>query len=158
MRSEFIFGGGEIELIVVHVAPSLEPASGFAFVCDKAVQTRAQISLKTGFAGVVSGEVILFEGVREEALREIFGVFVVSVPFQADVFVCGFPVACDDGVKGATADKLIVAAGVDYGGVIGDREFVKWATDISVRIHSWEIDVDRIYRIFQDSQDKSCTS
>jgi hypothetical protein len=32
------------------------------------------------------------------------------------------------------ADDLIVAAGVDDGGMIRDRELVKWATNVSVRI------------------------
>jgi len=134
MRGEFIFCCGEIELVVIHFTATFEPASGFAFVCDETVQAGAEKCLKACFARVVSGEVILFEGVGEEPLRQILGVFVVRVPFQANVFVGGFPVARKDGVEGATADELIVAAGVDDGGVIGDREFVKWATNVSVRI------------------------
>ena len=118
------------------VAAAFEPATGFSFIGNKAVETRTQISLKAGLAGVVSGKVILLERVREEALRQIFGVFVIGVPFQADVLVRGFPVARENRVEGATADELIIAASVADGGVIGDREFVKRSTDISVWIHN----------------------
>ena len=75
-----------------------------------------------------------FHRVRE-ALREIFGVFVVSVPFQADVFVCGFPVARDDGVEGATADAGVVAAGVDDGGMISDGKSMCRSANIGIRVH-----------------------
>src|SRR6185369_11897997 len=119
---------------MVYVATTLEPLPGSASVGDETVETRAQKRLKAGFAGVVSGEVILFEAKSKEALREILGVFVIGAPLQANVFVCGFPVARENGVEGATADTAVVAAGVDDGGVIGDREFVKRATDVSIRI------------------------
>jgi hypothetical protein len=56
------------------------------------------------------------------------------VPLETDVFVSWFPVAREDGVEGATPDELIIAAGVDDGGVIGDRKLVKWATNVSIRI------------------------
>ena len=134
VRGELMFCRSEIELVMVHVATTFESLSGFTFVGDKTVETRAQKRLKARFAGVVSCEVIFFERKREEALREILGVFVICMPLQANVFVRGFPVARENRVERATANDLIIAAGVDDGGVIGDREFVKRATDVSVRI------------------------
>jgi len=135
MRGKLVFSGSEIE--VVMVAAAFQPRARFSFIGNKAVETRAQKRLEAGFAGVVSGEVILFERVREEALRQIFGVFVAGVPLQADVLVRGFPVARENRVEGATADELIVAASVADGGVIGDRKFVKRSADVSIRITHW---------------------
>src|SRR6185503_2357670 len=129
------FRGGEIELIVVHVAAAFEPSSGFAFVRDEAVETSAQESLKAGFRGVVAGEVVLLECVRKERLRQIFCVFVIGLPLEANVFVRGFPVARQDRVERATTDDLIVTARALDCRVIGDREAVKWATYVSVWIH-----------------------
>src|SRR5689334_19635854 len=142
VRGELVFGGGEVELIVVHAAAPLEPVAGFAFIGDEAVETRAQISLEAGFAGVIVREVILFESAGEEALRQIFGVFVISVPFETDVFVSGFPVAREDGVEGTMADSLIVAAGVDDGGVICAGKSMCWSANIGIRVHDY-----KIYRI-----------
>ena len=48
VQASSVFCGGEVELIVVHVAAAFEPPSGFAFVRDKAVETGAQKRLKAG--------------------------------------------------------------------------------------------------------------
>jgi hypothetical protein len=127
---------------MVYVAATLESLPGFAFVCDEAIETRTQKCLKAGFVSVVSGEVILFKSAGEEALREILGVFVVCVPFQTDVFVCGFPVARENRVEGATPDATVVAAGVDYGGVISWRKSMCWSANIRICFHDF-----KIYRI-----------
>jgi len=68
VSGELVFGGGKVELIVVNVATTLEPPAGFAFVRDKPVETRAEISLKAGFARVIVRKVILFKSAGEEAL------------------------------------------------------------------------------------------
>src|SRR5690349_455959 len=80
MRRELGFSTDEVELIMVHVAAAFETPPGFSFICDKTVEARTQKSLKTRFARIVSGEVILFESAREEALGQIFGVFVAGLP------------------------------------------------------------------------------
>src|SRR5687768_7474314 len=61
MSSKLVFRGGEVELVVVHVAAALEPPSGFAFIRNKAIETCAQKRLKAGLAGVVSGEMVFLE-------------------------------------------------------------------------------------------------
>ena len=130
MRGELMFCCSKIKM--VHLAATFEPSSGFAFVGDKAVQTRAQISLKAGFPCVVSRKVVLFEGVGEEPLRQILGVFVIDVPFQANVFVRGFPVAREDRVEGAMAKELIERFNKMLAGVTGLPEF-KHVTYIDLR-------------------------
>src|SRR5262249_30292671 len=90
---EFIFRAYEIKWEMFVAAAALETLACLTFVCHEAVETGAQKRLKARFARVVIGEVLLLEGVREEALGEIFGIFVVGLPLQANVFVDGFPVA-----------------------------------------------------------------
>jgi hypothetical protein len=109
---------------VVKVASTFEAAAGLSFVCDKAVETRTQKCLKTRFASVVAGEMILLECVCEESLRQIFGVFVAGLPLEANIFVGGFPVAGEDCVESAAARELIVAAGGDDCGMVCYRESV----------------------------------
>src|SRR5215217_490133 len=146
VRGKLMFCRSEVKLVMVHVAAALESLPGFAFIGDKPVETRAQKRLKAGFASVVGGEVILFESVGEEALREILGVFVICAPLQADVFVCGFPVARENRVERATADVLIVAAGVDDGGVISGGKSMCWSANIGIWVHDYKI--YRINRMF----------
>jgi hypothetical protein len=145
VQRQFGFSGDEVELIVVHVTAAFEAPAGFALIRNKAVETRSQKRLKARFAGVVAGEMVLLERVREEPLRQIFCVFVICVPFEANVFVSGFPVTRKDGVECAAAYELIIAAGAYDRRMIGDRELVKWATNVSIWISH------RIYTIFQDS-------
>src|SRR5687768_5290390 len=78
---------------------------------------------------------ILLERVCEEALRQIFCVFVICLPLKANVFVSGFPIARQDGLESATAHDLVIAAGADDSGVICDRKLVKQTADVCILIH-----------------------
>src|SRR5215216_5602513 len=120
---------------MVHVAATLEPPPGFPFIRNKAIETSAQKRLKTGLARVVTGEMIFLEGVCEEALRQIFRVFVIRLPLETDVFVSRFPITGEDGVEGTMAHELIVAARTNNCGVVGDRELVKRSTDVGIWVH-----------------------
>src|ERR1043165_8644606 len=91
-------------------AAAFETLARFAFVGDKAVETRAQKCLKACFTRVVVGEVVLLERVRKDTLRKILSVFVVRLPLEPDILVYRFPVAREDRVEGALSHDLIRAA------------------------------------------------
>ena len=78
---------------------------------------------------------IFLERVRKESLSQILSIFVAGLPFKANVFVNWFPVTREDGVERAAANRLIIAAGADDRGVVGDRKSVKWSTNVCVWIH-----------------------
>ena len=118
------------------VAATLQSPSGFALIRNEAIETRTQKRLKAGLARVVSGKMIFLECIREEALRQIFRVFVVYVPLEANVFVSGFPIAGENRVESTTAHELIVAARAYDCRVIGDRELVKRSTYIGIWVHN----------------------
>ncbi|HEX5885125.1 MAG TPA: hypothetical protein VFY67_11355 [Pyrinomonadaceae bacterium] len=122
-------------MIVVHIAAAFEPPPGLSFVRNKAVQARSQKRLEGGLAGVVACEVILLEGVCEEALGQIFCVFIICLPFEANVFVCGFPITRENSVESAAAYELVIAACADDCRMIGDRKFVKRPANICVWIY-----------------------
>ncbi len=135
MRDKLVFGGGEVELVVVHITAALEPLSGLAFIGDKAIETRAQKRLKAGLSRVVTGKMILLERVGEKPLGQIFRVLVAGLPFEANVFVDWFPITVENRVESTPPDALVIAARGDDSGVVRDRKLVKRTTDISVWIH-----------------------
>src|SRR5215204_4586120 len=124
MRRKLVFGSDEVELIMV-IATTLEAPPGLTFTRNKAVQASSQKGLKAGPGGVVPGEMILLECVCEETLRQVFCVFVVGLPFEANVLVGWFPIAREDSVESAPANDLIIAACANNGRVVGDRKPVK---------------------------------
>src|SRR5262249_440744 len=140
VRGKLVFSGDEVELVVVRVAAAFEPASGLAFISDKPVETHAQKSLKASLPRIVLAEMIFLECVGEDALRQILGVLVVSLPFQANVFVGWFPITGEDGVESAPAGELIVTAREDNGRVVSDRKLVKRAANIGIWIRNhWSL-------------------
>src|SRR4026209_316986 len=110
MRGKFVFSAGKVELVVVHVAATLEPLSGLTFVRDKPIETRAQKRLKAGLARVVARKMILLERVGKESLRQVFCVLVAGLPFEANVFVDWFPITIENRVESTPADDLVIAA------------------------------------------------
>src|SRR5687768_18146266 len=109
MHRQLVFRAEEIELEMAQVAAALQPLACFSLVGDEAVETCSQKSLEAGLARVVASKMILLESVGKEALRQVFRVFVACLPFQADVFVRGFPVAGEDGVEGALPYRVVLA-------------------------------------------------
>src|SRR6476659_2990415 len=131
MRGKFVFGGREVKLVVVHVAPTLEPLSGLTFVRAKPIETRAQKRLKAGLARVVTRKIILLERVSKKSLRQVFCVLVAGLPFEANVFVDWFPITIENGIESTPADDLVIAARGHDSGVVRDRKLVEWTTDVS---------------------------
>src|ERR1051325_511965 len=135
VRGKLVFSGGEVELVVVHVAATLEPRLSLALIRDKAVETSAQKRLKAGLIRVVTGKMVLLERVGEESLGEIFCVLVACLPLEANVFVNWFPIARENGVESTPPDDLIITARTVDSGVVRDRELVPRTADVSIRIH-----------------------
>jgi hypothetical protein len=135
MRRKLVFGGDEVELIVVHTTAAFETSPRLALICNKPIQAGAQKRLEAGFGCIVAGKVVLLECVREESLRQIFRVFVIRLPLETNVFVSWFPIAREDGVERALAQELVIAAGTRKGGVVGDRKLVKRSANVSVWIY-----------------------
>src|SRR5688500_5648825 len=94
MRRKLVCCTYEVQLKVFKVSAALETFATLALVCHKTIEARAQKRLKTGFARVVNGEVVLLKCIREEALCQVLGVFIVGLPLEPNVFVDRLPVAC----------------------------------------------------------------
>src|SRR5689334_7493416 len=110
MMPEFSCRAHEVELKMFLLSATLETLSCFSFIGHKAVETRAQKRLKTRFARVVVSEVVFLKRVREEALREVFCVFVARLPLQAHVLVDRFPIARENRFECALPHALVNAA------------------------------------------------
>src|SRR5215510_14380406 len=135
MRGKFDFSGSEVELVVVHVAASLESLSCFVLIGNEPVKTRAQKRLKAGLSRVVTGKMVLLERVGEKSLGQIFCVLVACLPLEANIFVDWFPITVENGVESTPPDDLVVAACVHDSGVVRDRKLVKRTADVSIWIH-----------------------
>src|ERR1044072_2001502 len=98
MRGEFVLGGGEVERGVVHTATTFQTTACLTLICYKTIEARAEKRLKAGLRGVVIGEMVLLESVGKESLREILCVLVTCLPFEANIFVDGFPIAGEDDI------------------------------------------------------------
>src|SRR5215213_513574 len=134
MCDKFDFSSSEVELVVVHVTAAFEPLSCFAFIGNKPIETRAQKRLKAGLSRVVTGKMVLLERVGEKSLGQIFCVLVVSLPFEAHVFVDWFPITVENRVESTPPDDLVIAARGDDSGVVRDRKLLKRTTDVSIWI------------------------
>src|SRR5215510_8749830 len=135
MRGKFDFSGSEVELVVVHVAASLESLSCFVLIGNEPVKTRAQKRLKAALSRVVTGKIVFLERVGEKSLGQIFSVLVACLPFEANVFVDWFPITVEYGVESTPPDEFIIAACVHDSGVVRDRKSVKRTADVSIWIH-----------------------
>ena len=98
MRGEFVLSRGEVERVVVHTAAALQTTVRLALVRNKTIETRAQKRLKAGLGRVVTGKMVLLERVGEESLGQIFCVLVACLPFEANVFVDGFPLTGENSI------------------------------------------------------------
>jgi hypothetical protein len=110
LRGIFFTRTHKVELEVFEISAAFETLTGFSFICDKAIEARSQKRLETRLRSIVAGEVVLLECSCEEALREIFGVFVTGVPLKANVFVNWFPVAGENLIERALPHNLVAAA------------------------------------------------
>src|SRR5258708_7272013 len=135
LQSEFRLCRAEVQRQMIGAAAALETLFRLFLIRDKPIQTSANESLKTCLGGIVTREVVLLEGERKKPLREIFGVFVGGLPFDADVFIGRFPIAFDDGGKGTFADVPVRAARGHNRRMVGYRKTISGAADVCVLIH-----------------------
>src|SRR5262245_32706201 len=113
---------------------SFQALFSLALVGDEAVGARPQKSLEACLGGIVISKVVLLKSIDEEPLRQIFGVFVIDIPFYANVVVERLPIAFEDGVKRSLTNLRLTTAYSDNGGAICFGKVPKWTTDICVRV------------------------
>src|SRR5262249_41655502 len=89
---------------------ALEPVRRLLCIGDKTVQTRAEKGAELGFRRIVVVEKVLLDGFGKKTLRQVGGVGVRFMPFEADVFVGRFPVSGDDRFERALPLCRVVTA------------------------------------------------
>src|SRR5258705_7026039 len=132
---EFFFSADEVEGEVVNATAPLETIVGLLLICDEAVQTGSQEGLEAGLTYVVAGEVVFFKRVSEKTLGEILCVFIVGLPFNANVLIDRLPIAGQDGVECATTHLLVLTASSHYCRLIGQWKTVLGTPNVCVSLH-----------------------
>ena len=102
---------------------------------NEAIKAGSQKGLKAGLFGIKARKIILLDRGREKALDQILCIFVRCLPLDTDVFISRFPIALDDGGKGALALFAVITARGDDCRMTGDGKAVVGAADVRVLIH-----------------------
>src|SRR5579872_1911248 len=71
------------------------------------IQASPQVRAEGPLRGIVAGERIRFDSLREEALREVRGIFIRLAPAQPQIFVDRLPVGVHDSLEGLPPHNLI---------------------------------------------------
>src|SRR5258705_5867976 len=132
---EFLFSVHEVEGEVVNATAPFETIVGLLLIGDEAVQTGSQKSLEAGLMYVVAGEVVFLKRVSEKTLREILCVFIVGLPFNANVLIDRLPIAGQDGFECTPTTLLVLTASSHYCRLVGQWKPVLGTTNVCVSLH-----------------------
>jgi hypothetical protein len=135
LRDELAVRSGEIERQQRGARVSLLAARGLPLVRGMAVEANAEKIAKASFAGLVRAEEVFLEGAGKEALGQVFPLFVVGTPLQAEVLVDRLPVRRDEELKGALLLCVVLRARRKNGRAPRRRESTEPPADVGFLAH-----------------------
>src|SRR5207237_9588782 len=101
-------------------------------VSGKTFHGHAEISPERSFRGIESREEVSLECGSEEALRQVLGIFVIFVEFEADKAVDGFPIQRNHAIEGLSCQTV---SGDFEQRKLRGREMAKRPADGSIWVH-----------------------
>ena len=108
---------------------------GLAFVRDEAVQAGAQVRAEASLRDIVSGEEVVLESAREEALSQVLRVLVRVAVAQAQVLVDRPPVGGEKQRQPALALDGVRALRGEHRRCARGRELARALADVGVVAH-----------------------
>src|SRR5258708_5371458 len=84
---------------------------GFFLIYDEAVDAQPQVGAQPAFGGIVFGQEVALEQLREKSLGQVLRVVRGTVPAETDILVNGLPIGGEQRFEGAGLFGGIVAAG-----------------------------------------------